>query len=173
MIAGVPFRPDAGYSTHAPVLAALIAKTGGGVAEVGAGFFSTPLLEAMVRAPRELATFETDPSWFYSMLPERRPGRTVRFRLEGEIPDLRRFEVALVDSSPSSFRADIAVWCGAKIVVLHDANPDWEGDYGYRARVLPKFRYHGFYARLYPWTLVVSDEVDPVELLPGLLFRES
>ena len=50
------------FSTHIPVLAAVVAATKGPVLECGAGFYSTPLLHALCRN-RRLVTVETDPHW--------------------------------------------------------------------------------------------------------------
>lgn len=172
MIPGLP-PPDPAYATHFPVLAAVVARTTGDVAEVGAGQFSTPLLEALVHPPRRWTTFETDPNWIRGLRMPLLPHHDVRPLPPERVPNLSSYEVALIDGEVPYHRADIALSCGARILILHDANPDWEPTYHYRERVIPRFRYHAFYGRLRPWTLIVSNEVDPMGLLPPtLLFRE-
>lgn len=172
MIPGLP-PPDAAYATHFPVLAAVVARTSGDVAEVGSGQFSTPLLEALIQPPRKWATYETDPSWISSLRLARLPNHRVVPLGAEQVPDLSGFEVVLIDGEIPGHRADVALGCQGRILLLHDANPDWEPTYHYRERVVPRFRYHAFYSRLRPWTLIVSNDVDPFSFLPRtLLFRE-
>jgi len=172
VIPGLP-SPNSAYSTHFPVTAAVVAATSGDVAEVGSGCFSTPLLEALVRPPRRWTSFETDLGWLHSLKHPRLPNHNLRIMGGGGVPDLRGYEVALIDSGNPGFRADIALGCGASILIMHDANPGWESVYRYRERLIPRFKFYALYCRLEPWTMVLSNEVDPFDLLPnGLLFRE-
>lgn len=172
MIPGLP-PPNPAYATHFPVLASVVASTTGAVAEVGSGQFSTPLLESLVHPPRRWTSFETDLNWLHSLRHPRLPNHDLRIIDPLQVPDLSDYEVALIDGGEPSFRADIALGCGARIIVCHDANPDWEPTYHYRERLLRRFRFHAFYCRLNPWSLIVSDFVDPRDLMPrGLLFKE-
>lgn len=172
MIPGLP-QPNPSYGTHFPVLASIVGATSGDVAEVGSGQFSTPLLEAIVRPPRRWTSFETDLNWLHSLRHPRLPNHDLRIISPLQVPDLSRYEVALIDGGEPSFRADIALRCNARVLIVHDANPDWEPTYHYRERLLRCFRYHAFYCRLNPWSLILSDSLDPFALMPsGLLFRE-
>ncbi len=172
MIPGAPI-PMAAYGSHFAVLAATVARTSGPVAEVGCGCFSTPLLEALIHPPRRWTTFETDPRWFNLVDHPFLPNHDSRIIGKRQVPDLRDYEVAFIDGEIPEFRADIALGCGARILVCHDAEPHWDHIQQYRKRLLPAFKYHAFYSRLDPWTLIVSNDVDPFDLLPRtLLFPE-
>lgn len=172
MIEGLP-RPDPTYATHFPVLAAVVARTTGAVAEVGSGQFSTPLLETLVHPPRRWATFETSPTWISNLRIPRLSNHQIIPVRPNEVPDLTGYEVAFIDGEVPAFRADIALGCGAHILIMHDANPDWEPTYHYRDRLRSRFKFHAFYGRLRPWTMILSNHVDPFDLLPpSTLFQE-
>ena len=156
---------DLGYLSHYPVLAAALAKTTGPVLELGMGWGSTPLLHAMCAGQRDLSSFETDKNWMGLFKWMEKPTHGI-----GWVDNWDKFgfgdhwwAVAFIDCAPGEIRKDLALRLKgkAKFIVMHDALSDGihgaGGNYQYES-IIPKFKYHEFYAVLRPATLILSDE---------------
>lgn len=112
--------------THAEALAFSVCSTSGLVVELGAGWYSTPLLHGMCEAlERPLITIESEVKW----LAEFRPWVSGfhRLVLDEQMAVPENASVVLVDhNSPVVTRADSVLEAkerGAEIVVVHDTWP--------------------------------------------------
>ena len=126
-------RPE-NWGSHLPTLVQAVERTVGPVLELGAGFFSTPVLHALCRS-RLLVTMESDKAWldnFRHMECGRHRFVAVENTLDGwlaavnkvivEVPDIA---VAFVDHQPSETRVECAARLApfAKVLLLHDQPP--------------------------------------------------
>lgn len=176
---------DGSYGTHAPVLAAALAKTTGPVMELGMGWGSTPLLHAVCAMQgKHLYSMDGDINWVREMMravgePELRPG--LNSLVTGYFPPEHQFRhvepgrwcewvtaaarwswgVVFIDCAPGEIRKDLALALksSAKFIILHDAlqdPPHGAGNYRYES-IIPQFKYHEFYTVLKPATLILSD----------------
>jgi len=147
-------RPNFGYFSHYPVLAAAVACTTGPVLELGSGWGSTPLLRAMCHAMgRTLETYDTDPEWATTFdVP------VVADWLTWE-PQEPHYGVIFIDCSPGEIRKDLAMRlkAHATLLVLHDHEAGPAAAYFYE-QIIPHFAHAETYRMLRPHTLVLSDE---------------
>ena len=176
--------PDV-YSTFLPVLLAAVAQTGGPVLELGAGYYSTPALTALLsRTHRFLTTFETDAAWLaevrqvcpeteihhYVHAPDLCAALEIGFGLDGpdhDHLDAKQYSVCLVDHRPPPREGvecprglDLALlWDLADVFVCHDTEPGLEVLYAWDRFALlgpqPKFTYE-YRCPFGPWTTTLS-----------------
>lgn len=165
-----------GYSTHNEALAYAFGMTAGPVVELGAGWYSTPLLHGMCEAAaRDLYTVESDAEWLASFRPWMRTWHQLVLDPAMRIP-VASPGVVFVDhdmypgkpghDGPS--RGDsirMARDAGATIVVVHDTEPKTGGwDISDNARgqgdALEGWAYRRDWRALEPWTAAVSDVHD-------------
>lgn len=161
------------YSSHLPLLVAAVTAMSGRVVELGAGWYSTPVLKAICGAQwRALLTIESDREWLRTLYDERSELH------EGLIVanwqnDLHRYgsdlrcDVAFIDLAPAAHRASaIAVmrlW--AKVIVVHDTETEQQHNYPGVEEQLKGFRYRIDDRRREPWTTAVSNIVNVTDLL--------
>jgi hypothetical protein len=142
-----------GYGTHVPALAATVAVARSGlVLELGAGYFSTPLLRAMCAAMgRELVTLDTDREWA-----EKIGGVQVidDWSAIDALPADLEIAVVFVDGSSHRLECIRAVGLIAEFVVVHDSFN--EGYIPGMEELLNSFPYRTDYTDLVPATSVVS-----------------
>lgn len=145
-------RPDLGYGSHFPVLAAAVAKTTGPVLELGCGWTSTPMLRLMCR-DRKLESYDTDKEWaktFDVPLVE---------RWDKWEPKEQHYGVIFIDCSPGEERKHLAMRLKDKatFLVLHDHEAGSAAAY-YFEHIIGEFKYNETYRMLRPHTLILSDE---------------
>lgn len=138
------------YSTHQPLLIAAVASTGGSVIELGSGFYSTPLLQALcVSQRRKLWTFENNAEWMQKFLPKDGSVTPQHFSILDSWNDLGRYgedlkcDVAFVDVDPASVRANLinVMKRWAKIIVAHDVETEQQHNYPGVEEALATFKY--------------------------------
>ena len=162
------------YSTHFPVLARVIALTDGPVLEIGAGWYSTPLLSLLCQG-RRLVSLENDPKMVALLEPFKREGHEIRL-IDGLAlppgesawdaapePDEPGWSVVLIDHAPAERRkVELArVAATAEMIVIHDTGVPL---YGLDTQIAA-FRYRVDYKLLWPYTTVVSNVRDVQEVL--------
>lgn len=151
----------AGWGTHLPVLAAMVAiARPGPVLELGAGHYSTPLLHAMCRAlGTRLVTIDSDPRWLRKFRSLATLGHRICDRSAYAFAD-EDWSVALVDNAMGERAGDIIALANrAELVVVHDSNfPEL---YGYE-EAFAKFKYRADYRRMHPHTTVLSNFTQPI-----------
>lgn len=151
-------RPDLGFHSHYPVLAAAVARTTGPVLELGCGWGSTPMLRAMCRSMgRNLESMDSNPTWAEEM------GVPFMTNWRQWSPGHESYGVAFIDCAPGEARAELAMRLKgkAKFILLHDAECDTMhgggGNYRYDL-ITPYFRFVEFYRMLRPVTLILSND---------------
>lgn len=153
------------YSSHLPLLVAAVASTTGTIVELGAGLYSTPILQALCGVQnRPLLTFDNDAAWLDRV---RHPngGHSGALVLDSW-EDLARYgealrcDVAFVDVAPADARAfciDVmARW--ARIIVVHDIETEQRHNYPGVEEQLQRFAHRVEDRRRGPWTAAVSNE---------------
>ena len=164
-----------GYGTHIPLLAAVVSMAPPGpILELGAGHFSTPLLNALGRAQgRKVVTMDADIEWinhfadfdlanddhiFIHVTDMWRGWEAEMEQLytEMETQNGRAWAVALVDQTPPQTRVDTIKYLRGKaeFIVVHDScNSFFAGV----DETLSYFEYQQTYGLMTPPTTVVSD----------------
>jgi len=165
-----PPHPDARsnvdpYSTLVPVLAACAAATSGPVLELGAGWYSTPLLASLCRG-RKVLSLESDMQTMQALQPVVSDTVQLRFVVdwaEAESIDKPGWGLAVIDHKPPARRRiDLErLRDNAAVIVIHDSSePMYQLE-----DVLKTFQFRRDYTKLQPHTTVVSNTVDLDELL--------
>jgi hypothetical protein len=151
------------YGSHLPVVLQALLKTRGPVLELGAGLFSTPLLNAFALAQdRRVVTCENARRWFRWFSIYTGPQHSVRFVDNWDDLDVGdMWDVALVDHSPDDRRCiEIRRLAHkARYIICHDANEKYWQQYGYAA-AFAEFKYNYLYKRSDPYTMILSNFVD-------------
>lgn len=147
-------RPDLGYGSHFPVLAAAVAMTNGPVLELGCGWTSTPMLRLMSRwNDRPLESYDSNEEW----------AKLFDVPLVKDwskwAPKYDRYGVIFIDSHPGEERRHLAMRLKGKctFMVLHDHEAGPAAAYDYEI-IIPHFKYVETYRMLRPHTLILSDE---------------
>lgn len=162
------------WSTASPILAGILAYVGANrnpmarrILELGAGWYSTPLLHACAAAiGYELFTVESDASWLHKF--ERLAQNTHHYLLHVKdfndyTPlDTTQFDVVFIDHAPASRRKFelqrvlvLPVELQPRFVVIHDTEPHHERSYGL-AETIARFAFRREFAFQFPYTTVVS-----------------
>lgn len=147
-----PYDP---WSTHVPALAAAVHRFGDHVLEIGAGWYSTPLLHAMSRNVR---TVETSQEWvdkFKPIAPDQIhvvPDLMAAAKLLAEM----KWDVVFVDCEGNHFRLWITDLFLEKecCVVAHDTQED------YWKPTLERVRYIRHFDFTLPRTSYLSNVLD-------------
>ena len=152
------------YATHLPVLARVVTMSHGPVLELGAGWYSTPLLHWLC-LPGGCVTLDGDAlmlvaldwcatSWHHL--------RHVQDWDAAPEPDRPGWAVALVDHAPAERRkVELRRLRGnARYVVVHDSD---EALYGLEP-VAAQYRWRWEWRAMRPATAVLSDFADPAEM---------
>ncbi len=153
-------------STHIPTLLKVIPKTTGDVAELGAGFFSTPVLHWLCQG-RKLYTYENDPEYY--RMAKHFQSNNHRVRPFDKIDFDRHWSVVFIDHStkvggnaPEGHRQrgdDILKFKNVDIFILHDTEPGELEHYHYDL-VMPHFKYRLDWTETKPHTSVISNVID-------------
>jgi hypothetical protein len=149
------------FASHIPALIAAMAVTKGPVLELGVGYGSTILLDALCAASgRRLISCDDNEKWlrrFSCYVGEHHEYRLVR---DWDEVDMEGAEwgLVLVDHNPSDLRGKSAMRVRdcALLVLLHDSEPEHDWRYGY-SEALPLFRHRRDYVRLWPNTTALSN----------------
>lgn len=161
-----------GYGTHIPVLASVVSLAyGGPILELGAGHFSTPLLNALGRAQgRKVVTLDADLEWlnqfadldlgsedhlFIHVTDMWKGWRAEMEALWAEM-DNNKWAVALVDQTPPQTRVEAIEYLRdkAEFIVVHDScNSFFAGV----DEALATFKHRAVYSLMTPPTTVVSN----------------
>jgi hypothetical protein len=140
------------YSTHIPLLALFVSKSKGKVLELGSGYYSTYLLDALC-INRQLVTVEQNLEWLDKFKQLESP----RHILINEYDIYNhKWGLVFVDNAPVEDRSIIlkGIKDIADYVIVHDTE-----DSGYQYEyVLCDYKYRYDYKRLCPWTTVVSNK---------------
>jgi len=159
----------AGYGTHVPLLAAVVATAPpGDVLELGAGHFSTPLLSAMCKAMgRSLVTFEEKEEWLDNVRDLEAPHHSLQVAADpyNWMPDVNsltveRWAVIFVDhgrTNQDRMAYLRALANRADFIVCHDTCNTW---FAGLDPVLDTFKYRFDYVHMTPVTTVVSNMYD-------------
>ncbi len=139
-------RSDYPWGTHLPVLLEYVMKTDGPILEVGSGMFSTQFLD-LFSGHRDIVTVERDERW----IPYEKKHKWVH-TLEEAFALHEIYDVILFDG-PVPRQLSSLVGHG-KFIVVHDAN---DPQYNYSWHL---FKHQKLYDRLFPTTMVLSNEVD-------------
>ena len=156
---------DLGVGSHAPILAAAVARTTGPVYEFGMGHWSSWMLHLLCQPNRPLVSYESDAEWaskFASLSTPLHAIRHVKDWQKEESIDAAFGSVAFVDHSPGEERIRTIVRLKGrfKYIVVHDTCADLPGsggNYGWKA-LEGRFKYEVIYKQVRPWTTVYSDD---------------
>jgi hypothetical protein len=144
-----------GMSTHNPMLIKTLAMSTGPVLEIGAGYFSTPLLHWLCKMQnRMLITYENNPEYFELAKKFQSKGHKTRLIKNWDDMPLAHYGVVFVDHAPKERRiVDIEKFQDSDFLVIHDTE---RADlYGYD-KVWPLFKYRFEWQECVPYTSVVS-----------------
>lgn len=156
--------------THIPILAGALSCTSGAVIELGAGWYSTPMLHAMCEVDgRSLYTLEASKEWlekFHNLQTDRH--HLYLHNYEAMVQFLATYTnligVVFVDHGSIEMRAPCIVEAlrVSDLVVVHDTE---SLDYGYEP-VLSQAKYRRDFKMFHPWTSVVSNFQEIPQFLP-------
>jgi len=153
-----------GAASHIPILAKMVMETTGDVLEVGAGLFSTPLLNQLLEGSgRRLITIESEKEWIDFLRPLANEYHTI---LKSDNNDLtgildwcsrKTWGLVFIDNHPDHLRHTFlqAVKSSAEFIVCHDTQEGHLFDIGWN-ETLSEFKYKLEVKHL-PWTTVVSN----------------
>lgn len=151
------------YASHLPVLSRIISAASRieSILEVGAGFYSTPMLNAFaVGAGCDHVVLESDKTW--------RDNITQWFDIKVQMFDLselpqdildQRWSLVFIDCQDerSRSRHALALKNMADMIVLHDSNPDWDHAYKY-SEIIPLWKYSHQFTATYPHSLLLTND---------------
>jgi hypothetical protein len=151
-----------GLGTHLPVLMRAMELSYGRVAEVGAGFFSTPYLHWQTYLQhRKLVTFENDLNFIKHFDRYKTDWHDIVPVTDWEDIDLSgEWGVALIDHAPAERRIQeiMRLAWSCDFIVVHDTEGRRENHYHYQ-RTLAEFEYRKDFTLVRPHTCVVSNRV--------------
>lgn len=149
-----------GLGTHLPLLMQAMKVSSGKVAEIGAGYFSTPYLHWQTYLQkRQLMTFENDLTFLSFFKRYQTDWHTLVPVTDWDMIDLSgEWSVALIDHAPAERRTEeikrLADTCD--YLVIHDTEERREHYYHYRD-TLAMFKYRKDFTLVRPHTCVVSN----------------
>ena len=151
-----------GVASYLPTLLGLVARTKGPVIELGAGCYSTPILDAVCH-DRLLVTFEGSREWYDRYKHLSRLDHPIHHAADWDLCTLidghreePYWDVALVDHDiPRRVHELERLRKKARFIVVHDTNPDVSHFYNHDEK-LASFTYRMDFRKEYPWTTVVS-----------------
>lgn len=152
------------YSTHQPLLLASVVATDGRIVELGTGYYSTPLLQAIGTVQgREVLSFDNDRDWMNKFTYEKpHKGFCIEWSDLHRYGEDLRCDVAFVDAAPADVRASLVDvmrrW--ATIIVVHDTETEQRHNYPKVEEALQSFKYRVDDKRRGAWTTAVSDVFD-------------
>ena len=152
-----------GLGTHLPLLIKAMEQSTGRVAEIGAGWFSTPYLHWKAHNQgRKLFTFENDVKFLQPFDRYKTDWHEIIPVTDWDDIDLSgEWGVALIDHAPAERRITeikrLADTCD--FIVVHDTEGRRENYYHYHD-TLATFKYRADFTSVRPHTTVVSNRVD-------------
>lgn len=154
------------YGSHIPILVKLLSITSRDVLEMGAGYFSTPLLHWLcISQRRRLFTYENDVTYYHQFAINNPLHKIYLVENWDEAQIEKPWDVVLIDHAPPERRkVDIirlASW--AKYIVIHDTNWRQEKHYHYK-EIWHLFKYRWDY-HVHCQTTVVSNFIDIKDLI--------
>lgn len=173
-----------GYSSHNEALAYAFARTTGPVVELGAGWYSTPLLHGLCESTgRELFTIEAVPDFLALFRPWMRSWHHLIHDTDMVLPwgwggDQGSIGLVFVDHDQYPGRTDAwhdgpsrgdsirSARAAADVVVCHDTEPYASASFNPsdnargQADALSGWKYRRDWRNVEPWTTAVSDVVD-------------
>lgn len=151
--------PDGCWSSHIEALAWAVARTKGPVVEMGAGWYSTPLLHGLCEAlGRDLWTFEQDDRWREQVS---RAWKSETHHWNEDFPEGFKPGLVFVDDAAGN-RAGNIEWARehkAQMVAVHDTEPVGAEGYPGMQEALDKFKYQRVWDHFPAHTTVVSNKV--------------
>ena len=147
---------------HLTVLARCIHETQatkGPVIELGVGYGSTLVLKELCRDDRELFSVEGHQYWFDIFKGLESPKHFfIKVDNFKSLPVERQWDIAFIDHGDFPDRGPLLekLIGKAKLVVMHDSESE---AYGYNS-YLHLYKYRNDYKLYYPFTTVVSNEID-------------
>lgn len=153
----MPIEIKKGWSTFMPILIKAVSLTNGDVLEMGAGYFSTPLLHWICKYKNLLFTYENDPL-FYSFAKQFQSPKHV-IKLVNNWDDIKinkHWGVVFIDHVPDNRRGKdiIRFKNNADYIVIHDS--ERENTFGY-IEAWGHFKYRYDWKDCRPWTTVLSN----------------
>lgn len=158
------------FATHIPVLLACLQYTDGPILELGAGLYSTPLVNAFASQERYARTIEANGRWYGRVIAPLLSVSSKHHELihsdyeQARLLD-HHWSVVLIDHAPARRRrVDMErVRTNADLVIAHDTE---EPAYRYEP-VFAKFAFRYDFRRYLPHTTVVSHR--PLDWLKEVL----
>lgn len=148
---------DIRIGSHIPILIKVMENSKGSVLELGAGYFSTPVLYWLCKAQnREFVSYENDKEW------QKIFGDVVTYIDNWDkAPIDKKWGVVFIDHKPAKRRIkDIKRLAKlADYVVVHDAQTSHEKQYKYHW-AFPLYKYKYMFDKVWPPTLVLSNFKD-------------
>lgn len=160
----VPAYKDQRYGTHLPILAKLILITDGPVLEIGAGKYSSPLIQGFRFMDRRIECVEENEEYRETLerghlgemaSPIHEHWSTVAVAAPKGQPQIPLFDVILIDGTAPG-RRDASIWAADKglFVLMHDSE---DSQYKY---AFERYKYSHISKELSPETFVGSNYVD-------------
>jgi len=153
------------YGSHLPYLMGACLSTSGPILELGAGLFSTPMLNALSKVTnRKVLTLENFNRWFRWFSIYESKNHQVQFVKDWENCEiLGDFDVALIDQTPDKYRSLFVekLKDRVKVFVIHDSDSKYDKQYGY-SKVFNLFKYRYDSPESNPRTTLLSNKL-PVE----------
>ncbi len=150
-------NPD--WGSHIPVLIRAFLQTEGDVLELGMGINSTPLLHAMsADRNRYLLSLDNDPIFIEGFKKYKTSNHGIQLikNWNEVVPNF--WGLVFVDNKPEASRKELiktfANW--AKLIVIHDSEPDKNDLYHYD-EIYPLFKYRHDYVKEKVQTTVLSN----------------
>jgi len=158
---------DIGFGSHLPILIKIVGMTTGPILELGMGMYSTPFLHwACFNAKRKLVSLDSD---YECYTINRSYGRSdyheVRFVQNWDEVDLAGFwDVVLIDHERDRRIYEIQkVVNSANYIIVHDSEGRRDKYYKY-SQIYPLFKYRYDFAKITPFTVVLSNFKDLSDL---------
>lgn len=151
------------WASHLPVLVAAVAATRGPVLELGAGWYSTPVLHALCHGGRRLVTVETDAAWLVHFADLATANHRLAAAATATDWHREQWAVVFVDGRPAKLRRHhiVGLRGRADLFVVHDTEPEHAASYDWGG-VLDGFAARWDHRRWPAWTTALSDD-------PGLV----
>lgn len=153
------------YGSHLPYLLKACLETKGNILELGAGLFSTPMLNALSRSQdRKVLTLENFKRWYRWFSIYESKNHQVQFVKDWDSCEvLGEWDVVLVDMTPDKYRSEFInkLKDRAKIFVIHDSDSIYDKQYGY-SNIYGEFSHRYDSKETNPRTTILSNYF-PVE----------
>jgi hypothetical protein len=139
---------------------------------MGIGWSSTPLLHWLCTVhKRPLLSLETDKKWFDNFTEFANEYHTLRYVPDWSCDkfDQQEWGLVLIDHRPAKERANSAIRLKdkAKIILLHDSEPEIDRFYRY-GRAYKHFKYVHQFTHIMPNTTILSNFIDVERLYEHL-----